>query len=333
MKDRQIARVKAFEEKDYEELARILTLCIPARLTTAENERRLDEETPVQYRHRRWTAEDNSGVLGFCEYSQNHRTAPDCFMLRLIVDPGQWGRGIETELFEECMVALSELDAREFRVMVNSHEANALAFFTGRGFCVTNTSHRMSLDLSAFRTEDWEQTITAVTGQGYLIRPLFEVLETEGGKVALWRLHQEVSADIPMASSPVEESLDQFCSRVVNRSNLRQDLSCAATFGVALAAVVELVQTPREANLNVSYTGTARAHRNKGVATALKLWSMHAAKNAGINYLTTYNHAENAPILKINESLGFEKNESVLTLSFVVPGDRRVLPQPPQCNP
>lgn len=118
-----------------------------------------------------------------------------------------------------------------------------------------------------------------------------------------------------MASSPVKESLDQFCRR---RPALRLDVSCVATFGGALAGVVELVQTPQAANLNVSYTGTARAYRNQGVATAMKLRSMRAARDAGIADLTTYNHANNPSILKINESMGFEKKESLFTLTLAI---------------
>jgi mycothiol synthase len=325
MSETEIACVRAFAEEDYGELVRILMLANPARLATVESERRLDEDTPAEYRRRRWTAEDGTGVVGFCEYQQNHRTPPDCYLLRLVVDPCRRGRGVESELFGECMDALRALGAREFRTMISSDNTDALAFFRDRGFCVTNSSHRMRLDLSAFSMEEWEPRIAAATGQGYLIGPLAEILGAEDGRVALWRLHREVSADIPMASSPVEESLDQFCTRVLNRPALRQDVSCVATFGGALAGVVELVRTPGEANLNVSYTGTARAHRNKGVATALKLWSMRAAREAGINYLTTYNHADNPAILKINEAMGFEKKESVLTLSFAVAGERSVL--------
>lgn len=320
MSDRAIARVRTFAEEDYGELARILTLAIPGRPATAESERRLDEGTPAQYRCGRWTAEDSFGVLGFCEYQQNHRTPPDCYVLRLVVDPDQRGRGVEAELFGECMDALAALGAREFRTTVSSHDPGALEFFADRGFCVTNTSHQMRLDLSTFPMEEWEPKTTAVSGQGCLFLPLSEFLQTDDGRVALWRLHQEVSADIPMASSPVEESLDQFCRRVVDRPALRQDISCVALFDGALAGVVELVQRPGEANLNVSYTGTARAYRSRGVATALKLWSMRAAKNAGIGHLVTYNHADNPSILKINEAFGFKMMESVLTLSLTVSG-------------
>jgi predicted GNAT family acetyltransferase len=102
---------------------------------------------------------------------------------------------------------------------------------------------------------------------------------------------------------------------------LPQNISRVAAFGGALAGVVELVQTPREGNLNVIYTGIARAHRKNGVATALKLSSMCAAQKAGMRLLTTCNHAGNPAILRINESFGFEKKESVLTLSFTVAGD------------
>ena len=133
MSIREVVRVRSFAEADYEAFARILILCIPTRPTTAENERGLDEDTPAQYRHQRWTAEDESGVLGVCEYQQNHRTRPDCYLLRLIVDPGQKGRGIESKLFGECTKALFELGAREFRTTIPFNAPDVLAFFRGSG--------------------------------------------------------------------------------------------------------------------------------------------------------------------------------------------------------
>ena len=59
------------------------------------------------------------------------------------------------------------------------------------------------------------------------------------------------------------------------------------------------------------YAGTARSHRGRGLATLAKLASTRAARDAGVERITTENDVENAPMLAINRRLGFEPGEEL----------------------
>jgi RimJ/RimL family protein N-acetyltransferase/N-acetylglutamate synthase-like GNAT family acetyltransferase len=54
------------------------------------------------------------------------------------------------------------------------------------------------------------------------------------------------------------------------------------------------------------FTGTVREHRGRGLATAAKRRTLHAAAARGVTRVTTSNAEENAAIRKINRNLGFE---------------------------
>jgi RimJ/RimL family protein N-acetyltransferase len=55
------------------------------------------------------------------------------------------------------------------------------------------------------------------------------------------------------------------------------------------------------------FTGTVRAHRGRGLATAAKRRTLRAAAEHGVTRVTTSNAEENAAMRKINRNLGFEQ--------------------------
>ena len=62
-----------------------------------------------------------------------------------------------------------------------------------------------------------------------------------------------------------------------------------------------------DTDLDTGLTATARAHRRKGVALALKLRAIEYALERGAPRIRTDNLQANRPMLGINEALGFEK--------------------------
>jgi GNAT superfamily N-acetyltransferase len=59
--------------------------------------------------------------------------------------------------------------------------------------------------------------------------------------------------------------------------------------------------------VSTGYTGVLRSHRGKGVARALKLQTIVQAIELGVEAVETDNDSENAPILHLNEELGYSE--------------------------
>jgi GNAT superfamily N-acetyltransferase len=62
----------------------------------------------------------------------------------------------------------------------------------------------------------------------------------------------------------------------------------------------------RSSVVETGFTGVLREHRGKGIARALKLETLFQAIDLGVTAVETDNDSENAPILHINEDLGYE---------------------------
>ena len=57
--------------------------------------------------------------------------------------------------------------------------------------------------------------------------------------------------------------------------------------------------------MRTAFTATARAFRGRGIAQAVKLESLAQAIELGIERVRTSNDARNAPMLHINDALGY----------------------------
>jgi GNAT superfamily N-acetyltransferase len=113
----------------------------------------------------------------------------------------------------------------------------------------------------------------------------------------------EAALDEPSAEPNDSISLDRF-----RRDWDDPDLDLASS-----AAVMHEGRVAAFAFINVvgeraqhGFTGTARAYRGQGLATAAKRAALNAAAARGVTRVTTSNAAQNAAMRAINRRLGFE---------------------------
>jgi GNAT superfamily N-acetyltransferase len=70
--------------------------------------------------------------------------------------------------------------------------------------------------------------------------------------------------------------------------------------------------TYREGSVETGFTGVLRDHRNKGIARALKLETLCQAVELGVEAVETDNDSQNAPILRLNEEIGYRQVDGQL---------------------
>lgn len=120
---------------------------------------------------------------------------------------------------------------------------------------------------------------------------------------AVWECHQAAAPDDPSGYSrtmPFEEYLD----RELGDPLLRHDVSRVVLDGDR-AAAYSLVRAAGDRGWS-SMTAVAPSHRGRGLSLVAKAAALRAAAAAGIHLCATANSSANAPVLALNERLGYQ---------------------------
>lgn len=165
---------------------------------------------------------------------------------------------------------------------------------------------KLALDLAAAPLADATLATRPLAEAGYRFFTLAEAGDDDTTCCRLYALVREGVLDTPGFSGKFE-SYEAFVERIYVPSYRRhaQSQFLAAYEGdwVGLSSFVLLADRQGLFGLTV----VTRAHRGKGLARALKLLALQHAQWRGVEAVVTENHPENAPILGLNEALGFKR--------------------------
>jgi len=120
----------------------------------------------------------------------------------------------------------------------------------------------------------------------------------------LYRLNAETIQDAPHSLPIVTEAFEDF-ERRTRAPDRRDDRWWIAVHGDEVVAMSFLKFPPVRGTVWTGFTCAAREYRGRGIARAVKLQSLAQAVELGIPTVRTDNDAENAPMLRINEALGY----------------------------
>jgi len=120
----------------------------------------------------------------------------------------------------------------------------------------------------------------------------------------LHELNELVRPDIPHTGPALPQTIQDFMVRV-EAPNTPPDRWWLALDGSAPVAMSCLSYPPARGVVWTSFTGTHPAYRGRGIARAVKLQTLAQALELGIPEVRTDNDSENAPMLHINETLGY----------------------------
>jgi RimJ/RimL family protein N-acetyltransferase len=205
-----------------------------------------------------------------------------------------------------------------------------------------------SLKLEAYAAEDQPEMIEALERTGFERDRLEKVWEldlkrrgeqlvrdarearTEAGKVGIklltvaeWpdpqgmtKLHaldDSTRKDIPTTFPILPEPLEDFTRRA-GAPDRPHDVWWIALAGERPVAMSYLRIGPIRGNAWTGYTCCDREYRGRGLARAVKLQSLAQAVERGVPFVYTDNDSENAPMLHINEKLGYRPRPGFVSL-------------------
>ena len=135
----------------------------------------------------------------------------------------------------------------------------------------------------------------------------------------LWRMSVEAERDIPRSTPFVETPFEAFMEWMRSPGS-REDRMWIARAGEDVVGISMLSYPPVRGIVATAWTATARSVRGKGVARALKCETVMQAMALGVPRVRTDNDFQNAPILHLNESMGYERLPGMVMFLKALPG-------------
>lgn len=325
-------RVRRATPADLGGVARVYTLARPGNPATASLLLAADAaQAEVGATHARWLAELGGEVIGAAEIMEPLGSrSPGSFWLELAVLQEARGQGAATALARALKEHLKALAPTRLKVVVSEANPVALRFAQRHGFSEVERFWDRTLDLSGFRalrhTRPLPEGLELVTLAQFAAR-VPDVVE------ALYPLYEEARADLPRspgeAYTPLPPSalngwlshLDPALFMLALRGEGPVGFTALEPSGATGPANTGLLTArsgpahdPDRYELMIAMTGVARTERNRGLARALKVASMEAARQAGWAVIRTSNHSSNLGMLRVNDALGFGREPARLGL-------------------
>jgi mycothiol synthase len=208
-------------------------------------------------------------------------------------------------------IAFGEAEARKMDApllvcQIREDRVDAVEALRGTGWTEERTERFWRLDLLANkdRIRDLQSAVQRrLEGTDFVITTVAEL----GGEAVLPRLHavgNASAADIPRSIEYIPLTYEAWVAWVQPPSVLPERIWVAVLHGEPIGCSFLSYQPSK---VSTGYTGVLREHRGKGLARALKLATLVQAIELGVTAAETDNDSENAPILHLNQELGYDE--------------------------
>ena len=282
---------------DTEGFARVRRLALPYILFTSDSVRHTATHLHPDARYRPLIAEEDGEVIGTAQVHLVH-DSPEAGQgcLNVYVRPDRTHRGAGRLLVKAGEEYLAAQGATKLLAWALDEPANR-AFAERRGYTRGRSGHFLRLDLangvlpplSAVPPGVELRTAADFTDDP---RPLFE-------------LDAETVLDEPSDVATEFTDYEAWLEETWKHPLLNRELTSVAVVDGRPAAF-SVAYTDGEGRYSTAMTGTARAHRGRGLAKLVKNDSLHRARAAGCTEAFTGNDTGNGPMLAINKWFGYE---------------------------
>ncbi|HEU5346116.1 MAG TPA: GNAT family N-acetyltransferase [Ktedonobacterales bacterium] len=255
----------------------------------------------------RMVAETDDGqVVGYGHALRDDWMEPGLFWTNIAVAHAARRQGIGSLIHDALLGWLRERHATSLRADVYEHLPESLRFAERHGYQIERHIFESTLDLSAFDERPLLGALGAARAAGIRFATMADLGDTEEARRKLWDVESVTARDIPGFSESAVRPFETFNREVCEAAGYRPDCQSVALDGDMWVGLARLDPTEATEAMYNGITGVLPAWRGRGIALALKLLAIRAARRYGARYLRTNNDSENAPMLAVNRKLGYQ---------------------------
>jgi GNAT superfamily N-acetyltransferase len=272
-----------------------------------------DATLPEPMRALRWIATLDGMPVGFAEaYRPASYFHPRKWMLHVGVLAAYRRRGVGTALYDAAWAQVAELGADTVSTQVREDDQASITFADQRGLVELNRDFESLLDLQA--VDPGQMVRLAERMPPNLTLLSFSELDKGDFRMEFHRLFEVVRQDIPRPEPPVPLTFEFFQEQVIEDPFFLRDGTFFAIHGEEPIGFSGIYQGTNDGWVDQWLTAVRRDWRGRGIAQALKAKIILWSRANGYRTLRTDNSSLNAPILTVNESLGFQRSAAIITM-------------------
>ncbi len=214
-------------------------------------------------------------------------------------------QGIGRALMNEALALGIERAAAELTSRVSDTDAAGLAFCAAFDFQPYLHMVNLDLDLQAWDESEFVALLERATATGLAFKTYAECGDSAAHRERLYTLNKTLSATIPRDQPQPFIDFERYVNDRLLPDTFPHEGIFLAVDGDDWIGMSQVSLPARDAFSQM--TGVLPAYRGRGIGQALKLLSIRFAKQNGQRSLKTFNDATNAPMIAVNEKLGFRQ--------------------------
>jgi GNAT superfamily N-acetyltransferase len=280
-----------------------------------------DPEDPQLMRHR-WTVQDpdatverfvaSAGGADIGYVARSHESwakMPERFgRMSCSLRPASWSAARVDALIAAMEERQRADGAKKATMWAWQDDPEYIAILEKRGFREERRNRFWELDLVEGRdriTKMAAETRGRMKKEGVRLLTLADEKDPKRFE-RLKRMSDEAEDDVPTTVPHVPVEMAEWM-KWFDSPGLRPDLIWIAREGDDIVGISMLSYPPVRGVVSTEWTGMARRARGRGIARALKCETLMQAIALGVDRVRTDNDSANAPILHINETMGYRR--------------------------
>lgn len=315
MSSRHIRRF-TYSDADYAAQASLLKAIDPTSVVTIEKLKFWESLRNPKFRSTIFLVEVDGQAVAIGSYAEwIWWYEPGRYLVHLGVHPAFRKQGIGSVLYEHLMAALAAEEPKGTIFMGKCWEdqSESVRFITQRGFTQTGRELYSELDVQTFDPQPFAAVDTRMRQQGITILTYPELAAADPlCQRKCYEMQSESMVGMPNVTTQANRSCEQYVQQVFgNSAFIPEAFFIALDQGryVGLSALCD--EHEDRTRLATDYTGVIPSHRQRGIATALKLCCIQYAKAHDARTIVTGNDETN-PMYQLNLTLGFKPTPAEL---------------------
>lgn len=272
-----------------------------------------EEDTFGDETLRRMVAREGLAVLGYSYVARSLWNPQGNFQSEVFVRQDARKEGIGSALINEVVSWAKAHGAATLTAWVSSEPTQYLQFAERHNFRVVQRFVTMVLEVRNADERVLEERLEAARQQGVSLFSFADTGKTDAARHKLYELNRRLAPYLP-GNGDEFPSFEEYEKEIIEADWFRADGQLIAADDDHWMGLVGLGFYDEGKRLHNEFTAVDPSYRRRGVAQALKAWSVILARTLGANEIRTGNDASNEAIIGVNRQLGYRFEPGVVKL-------------------